>query len=481
MKAGYSCLLLAAAISVVTSFTIYTQRSDLYCLAEDENPYLQFSTQTSYQVARNRKSIQPVPQCKPEAVWLLTRHGTRFPEPEVDERMRELTQTVIKVIQNHDVDHNGELCRDDLEALKNWHYSYQSKDLGELAEEGKSDLRILAGSYKIGLPELFANASPDKTVVKYTISPRTKASAAAFLEGLNRTIDWSLSDNNIDDVLMVSSGYSLDPNKNCTEWDNSWDTPEAVREKDLYKSSSDMKSVIHRVSSRLGFKYDLEFSMVRNMYDLCRSEKAVYYQRPVSPWCAAFTKEDLVVLEYYMDLSYYYNSGYGNPMTMKLGCPLVRDMLLKLENITKNNGTQDISPLTLYFAHSVTIRAAITKLGLARDSTPPKHDNVAASADRQWKTSRIAPFTANLAVVLYRCTSGEEWKIMFYLNEHLVNYEGCDLGLCDFSYIMSRFKDHIDPERCNLDFCFTPNSANSLKTVGIFLLTAILALERLIF
>uniref|UniRef100_A0A0A9XYR9 Multiple inositol polyphosphate phosphatase 1 n=1 Tax=Lygus hesperus TaxID=30085 RepID=A0A0A9XYR9_LYGHE len=480
MKVGYITLLFAAGASA-SPFQIYTQPSDLYCLADDESPYLQFSTRTSYQVARNRKPNNQVPNCKPEAAWLLVRHGTRYPEPEVDARFHELIPIATTIIENHErPGHSGQLCKEDLDSFRAWRYRYTPDELEQLAPEGKSDLRILAGAYKLSLPELFENASPEKMAVKYTISKRTRESAEAFLEGLSKTVNWNLSDNNIDDILMVSSGYNaLDLNKNCTEWENSRDRPEAKIEKNLFAESPDMKEVIHRVSSRLGFKYDLEFKTVKNMYDLCRSEKAVFYSEPVSTWCAAFTKDDLQILEYYMDLSYYYDSGYGNPMTMKLGCPLVRDMLLKFENITKNNGTGDTVPVTLNFAHSVTLRTAITKLGLARDSMPPKHNNRQAVADRQWRTTRLAPFTGNLAVILYRCTSGEEWKLMFYLNEYQVNYQGCDLGLCNWSYIFDRFKDHINPETCNLDVCNRPSSASNLAVALPFAI-ALSTLVRLI-
>ncbi|BES99242.1 Multiple inositol polyphosphate phosphatase [Nesidiocoris tenuis] len=369
----------------------------------------------------------------------------------------------------------GKLCAEDLDGLKRWHYKYQPSDLGQLAEEGKADLRMLAGGYKLSLPELFANVTPDKTTVKFTNVKRTRDSAEAFLYALNKNVDWNLSDSNEAELLMLD--------KNCTQWINSRETESAVREKKAFLATPDIKTTLSRVSQRLGFAYDLDFKTVKAMYDLCRNEKAVYYQKaPVSPWCCAFEKVDLETLEYYMDLKYYYDSGYGNPITMKLGCPLTRDMLLKFENVTKNNGTTDVNPLTLYFAHSVTLRSVITKLGLARDQTAPKHDNrgLAAVKDRQWRTSRISPFTGNLFAVLYRCTTGEEWKIMFYLNEHLVHYEGCNLGLCDWSYIIDRFRDHIDRDTCNADFCDDPNSSPDLKPTFVLSLTAVSILLRLI-
>ncbi|BES99245.1 Multiple inositol polyphosphate phosphatase [Nesidiocoris tenuis] len=92
---------MAAAVSGST-MSMYLIREDQYCLTEDESPYVQFSTQTSYQVARNRKPVVPVPNCRAEAVWALIRHGTRYPEPDADPRLQQLTDTALAVIENHE-------------------------------------------------------------------------------------------------------------------------------------------------------------------------------------------------------------------------------------------------------------------------------------------------------------------------------------------------------------------------------------------
>lgn len=50
-----------------------------------------------------------------------------------------------------------------------------------------------------------------------------------------------------------------------------------------------------------------------------------------SPWCAAFTKEQLKILEYAEDLKYYYFSGYGNDVSKKIGCSLAKDLYDRFE------------------------------------------------------------------------------------------------------------------------------------------------------
>ena len=58
---------------------------------------------------------------------------------------------------------------------------------------------------------------------------------------------------------------------------------------------------------------------------MCRVEKAWRIEK-VSPWCAAFSKEELRVIEYREDLDFYYYVGPGRDINAKLGCSPMKDM-----------------------------------------------------------------------------------------------------------------------------------------------------------
>lgn len=49
---------------------------------------------------------------------------------------------------------------------------------------------------------------------------------------------------------------------------------------------------------------------------------------------------------------------------------------------------------------------------------------------------------------------------MFFLNEHIVHYEGCDVGLCSWSYLKQKLAPIIDPSTCNNNFCFRSSAYN---------------------
>lgn len=82
--------------------------------------------------------------------------------------------------------------------------------------------------------------------------------------------------------------------------------------------------MVHNIFRRLGFRYTLNASIIDDMYDMCRYEKAWNVQRS-SPWCVAFNKEQLKMLEYGEDLMSFYKEGYGNELNRKVGCPPLKD------------------------------------------------------------------------------------------------------------------------------------------------------------
>lgn len=42
---------------------------------------------------------------------------------------------------------------------------------------------------------------------------------------------------------------------------------------------------------------------------------------------------------------------------------------------------------------------------------------------------------------------------MFYRNEKLISYDGCNVGLCSWKMIKEKFASIVDPSTCNIEFC----------------------------
>ncbi len=95
-------------------------------------------------------------------------------------------------------------------------------------------------------------------------------------------------------------------------------------ERRKFGASEHMRSVFDAVEKRLGLT-GLDDDQMKLLYNLCRFEEA-FRPSETSAWCAAFSTEDLKVLEYFEDLKYYYKNGYATDINYRMSCPLVKDM-----------------------------------------------------------------------------------------------------------------------------------------------------------
>ena len=126
---------------------------------------------------------------------------------------------------------------------------------------------------------------------------------------------------------------------------------------------------------------------------MCRFNQAWQLQDP-SPWCIAFTPNNVKILEYKEDLAYYYKSGYGSELNTKISCSAVKDMIDRLESTANPTAIA-------YFTHSSAIQLLLVALGAAVDNDALRADNYYQMGRRSWKTSEIGPFAANLAAIKY--------------------------------------------------------------------------------
>lgn len=216
--------------------------------------------------------------------------------------------------------------------------------------------------------------------------------------------------------------------------------------------------MLKEVSMRLGFKLVLPAAQVELIWDMCRFEQSWYIER-LSPWCAAFTKSHVAVLEYKEDLFYYYKAGYGNPVNEQIACSSMTDMLKHLQS--RSGGPKFVAS----FAHSTNIQLMIAAMGVFRDREPLRADNFSQMKRRQFRISRIDPFSANLVAIAYDCTNEpEKQKVMFFLNERPLELDWCRVGLCDWTRVEEKYQKYLSGIDCAREFC--TESGSSVKISG---------------
>ncbi|XP_050675844.1 multiple inositol polyphosphate phosphatase 1-like isoform X3 [Leptidea sinapis] len=80
------------------------------CYWNDMCSYTLFGTKTAYDTIRGDiRDTQPLRNCEPISVWMMTRHGTRHPEEKEIHQMRQVIR-VKKQILNAHMEGRGELC-----------------------------------------------------------------------------------------------------------------------------------------------------------------------------------------------------------------------------------------------------------------------------------------------------------------------------------------------------------------------------------
>ncbi|KAJ4443227.1 hypothetical protein ANN_04895 [Periplaneta americana] len=406
-----------------------------------------------------------LPNCRPIQFWLLSRHGTRFPDKSDISAMQHLPDLRDQILNNHEKRRKGRLCHKDLDNLRSWSLSVFPSQASELTNQGYDDLKFMARRFKTKFPTLLQQTySPDLFEFRFTDSQRTKASATAFADGLFG------SSSGVNFPQPLQNDTLIKPYDSCPKWKKEvGNNNRTLEEKHLFEMGPLMQALVQNVSERLGFSYKLTYVQMDQMYDMCRFDKA-WNIRSTSPWCAAFSKEELQLLEYREDLEYYYHAGYGNDINIKLGCTTVRDMINHFSQLEDRNHRDNIQPAGIfYFTHSSAIQMTLAQLGIAKDSEHLTHSNYNSMRNRKWKTSDIAPFASNLAAVFFKCEMEEMHRVIFYLGEHLVRYEGCNVGLCSWSYIKDKFANVAS--QCNLDFCSLDGSG-SHRQLAISWLTA---------
>lgn len=203
--------------------------------------------------------------------------------------------------------------------------------------------------------------------------------------------------------------------------------------------------MILEVSQRLGFNSTLDNEQIDTLFNLCRYEQS-WFLREASAWCAAFTPEHILVLEYAEDLKYYYKHGHGSEINYGLTCDLIADFINKLDD--------PASPSTALFTHSTTMHLLLVSMGVLRDEENLRADNFELHRDnRKWRSSVMGPFTANMAVIKYECPNAEvNEKALFLYNEKPMDIEWCENGLCSWANVKENFSKYINAD-CRDIFC----------------------------
>ncbi|XP_031618131.1 multiple inositol polyphosphate phosphatase 1-like [Contarinia nasturtii] len=422
------------------------QNDFCFSLDEDRIHTKYFSTKTAYRTekSRDKRHDFEIEDCTPSNVWLLIRHGTRLTTAKGIKRFSQMEKFRDEIVKNAEKLPNLPLCQEDWKLLKSWKWnnSITENQGNNLVTQGFNELRTIAHNFKQNIPNLFSPPYDISTFhFRHTNTERTHSSFGAFFDGIfgdntHKMIN-ARSPSNRPDLLLKA--YA-----NCPLWiEQKKKLKQSDSEVKKFENSMVFKKMIEDIDSRLGFDGTLQMRSVKDIYDMCRYEQA-WQTDKASSWCSLLTPSQVYLLEYLEDLNYFYKSSHGSKLNKNIKCFAMKDMLRRLSDDNKPK-------TTVYFSHSAAVQLFLTSLEAMKDDVNLTAENFAKSTLRKWRTSRVSPFAANVAVVRYKCPLND--KVKFFLNENVLHFDWCtENGVCDWNDVQEKYAFYAHTD-CNKVFC----------------------------
>ena len=95
-------------------------------------------------------------------------------------------------------------------------------------------------------------------------------------------------------------------------------------------------------------------------------------------------------------------------------------------------------------------------LGLHKDIDDLRANNFYEMKNRKFRASRISPFAANIAFILYKCETNrsqkdwsESFQVKLLVNEKPAKFPFCNTDLCPYNVLREKYRKYIDS--CDLN------------------------------
>uniref|UniRef100_A0A6G1SAM4 Multiple inositol polyphosphate phosphatase 1 n=1 Tax=Aceria tosichella TaxID=561515 RepID=A0A6G1SAM4_9ACAR len=387
-----------------------------------------------------------------------------------------------------------EVCHDPLVQLSRWS-EFTRPEYGDMVTEaGFHESEQLALRLKTIFPEVF-NGSQANIRFGTTKKLRTAQTAVSFLKHMvNHSINQCKSEHfpavdtrgkaKVDEIesndcilelLKKHSLESLSFHKTCDDITKKGDdytvVPLGLR------NDTTTEFIARSVSERLQLTGQnmLTSEEARAIYDVCRYESAQLGETSI--WCHLFKDTDLTFYEYMADVADFFDV-YGDSNQVKSTCRFTEGLFKSFPSAKVQSNVDSKIQANFYFTHSAVIQKLIAaSVDLSKDNAYNKRtvkDNLVARnvpSDRQWRSSLLSPFSANIAFTIYNCansplhedTSGSgkpqeftvsPFHLVASLNEQPIILAGCKHYECDLVTLGVKSKLFRDREECDYeDIC----------------------------
>ena len=397
------------------------------CLAKTSNSVRRnFATKSRYPV--HDDEIVKIPQgCTPIHLNMVFRHGTRYPSRKDIKGMSELADYINQF-------HEKETSYGDIKFP--WFNCFKYGHDKFLAEVGAEELYNISKRMRKRFPLLFTpKYSGDKHYFVSTLTPRASQSASAFAFGLFEGTG-NLGPSKFQPVAITTTNLTepvLRFFDTCAEYKEKVSENKKISLAEFHKfqEGPEMHNLKRILANRLNITdySSLTTDHVQHMFLSCAYEQAIYGK---GQWCSVLDDSDLDIIEYFYDIKNYWKRGYGYRINYEMSCLLLKNLTNSIENVIQSLRMSDSYTQTIFhFSHAETMIPLICLMGLFKDSEPLLANNYRKQKNRMFKTSNIAPFSGNIAVVLFSCKSDHIEELHSFNVQVLANEIPVALPCCD--------------------------------------------------
>lgn len=456
-------LMAAAAISILmagASSVCYAPRerrgrcpADAYRL-----PSALFGTRTTYAHGNDmywkRVKRMTIRGCEARMLILFMRHAATYPSKEDIRKMAKRLPEIRNLILKAHRARQGRLCTKHVRLLRKWRYRWKESFGDRVMPSGIKETRRIASRFRRMFPTLLPSRYKEEDYsVTVTSKLKTQDTAKAFLKEILRRRDFrkfrkALKEHDIDDDLLSFDDRCKEMLKekrvNSSE----------PREKSKFWKRTEISMLVKEISRRIGVNVSADD--VQLIAKTCAFEVA---KNRRSPFCFLFDKEDLDLLEYAEDIGDYEEDAHGNAQSVASGCVFVDEMVdlirEKLRAVARAPQKRHSRlKAALYFTHAGPMKRLVARLGLGLTQPPMTAENYCRLKDkRKWRSSRLCPFGANFALVLFACRRGR-MAVLPLLNEKEVSLPGCKGGSCPVEDFFRSSAVQASTKKCELkDVC----------------------------
>ncbi|KAF8669460.1 histidine acid phosphatase family [Rhizoctonia solani] len=295
--------------------------------------------------------------CAVDQVAIVSRHGSRYPDPGA---YNEWTSLEVKV-------KNG-VFSGPLEFLNDWHpvLTHPSDQIAQLSITGYLETYAMGTQTRLRYPHLYADNTP--FVVWANNAQRTTDSARLFARGFGGPNATTLG------TVYVTA-----------IWDSIYLPPILKRLQKYIKGVNITTSDISIMPYLCGFETQITGKL--------------------SPFCDIFTESEFKQYEYRQDLRYYYGTGPGTHLPSTLMLPYLNataTLFLNGPGYTYSTGFTP-PPIIVSYTHDNQLNEIATAIGVFNTTGPLPPNKI--QNNRLFISSRINPMAGRIAFERMTCTS----------------------------------------------------------------------------